>query len=167
MFNTKKFKQAFIEAGKQTAKKKQELVKKYKELQEKELVESKVNWTIDTVREMIETWNSSEGKDKMLLIYVMSSGQVGHIGSIGSMEVTGVDQTSVPQISREPEPSSKTEENELLTTDIDEVRRKFEHKIKMLGGEAQKIKRYGGNLDMVEGYIRGVKWALRKIWDIN
>lgn len=129
--------------------------------------DAKLYWTIDTVKEMIETWNSSEGKDKMLLIYVMSSGKVGHIGSIGSMEVTGVDQTSSPQMSSEAEPSSKTEGSELSNNDIEEVKKKFEHKIKMLGGQAQKIKKYGGNLDVVEGQIRGIKWALRRIWDIN
>lgn len=32
MFNTKKFKQAFIEAGKQTTKKKQEMVRRYEEI---------------------------------------------------------------------------------------------------------------------------------------
>lgn len=97
MFNTKKFKQAFIEAGKQTAKKKQELVKKYKELQEKELVESKVNWIMETIKDLVETWNAKEGEGKMLLINVMSSGRVGHMFTISSQELTGVDQDSSPQ----------------------------------------------------------------------
>lgn len=132
MFNTKKFKQAFIEAGKQTAKKKQELVKKYKELQEKELVESKVNWIMETIKDLVETWNAKEGENKMLLIYVMGTGRVGHLGTIGSQELTGVDQDSSIETvvcdSYICNAGGGASYDLSALTDIDEVKKRFEKK---------------------------------------
>lgn len=56
MFNTKKFKQAFIEAGKQTAKKKQELVKRYEELAKTQYVtKDAIPLTLDGIKELLKS----------------------------------------------------------------------------------------------------------------
>lgn len=43
------------------------------------------------------------------------------------------------------------------------LKEKYEKKIKILGGQAQKAKTYGGNVNNIEGQIRGIKWALHKL----
>lgn len=39
----------------------------------------------------------------------------------------------------------------------------IEHKIKVLGGQAQKARQYGGNFSHIEGQIKALKWVLKRI----
>jgi len=54
--------------------------------------------------------------------------------------------------------------SDLITKSNEELKEVYEKKIKILGGQAQKAKKYGGNVSNIEGQIRGIKWALHKIY---
>lgn len=61
---------------------------------------------------------------------------------------------------------AKKELSTLIQKEREELKIQFEKKIRILGNRAQKAKKYGGNVSNVEGQIRGIKWASRKVYDL-
>lgn len=69
----------------------------------------------------------------------------------------GGEQHTAPQ-------TTKSEEIEEDVTTIGGLKEEYERKIKILGVQAQKAKKYGGNVASIEGQIQGIKWALSKVY---